>query len=126
MKEIIIRVGAAPPAKDGGKSIRSRDHRDYALVVALREAMAKTMATQDAFEGVPVAMELRVVRARCRADGLNLINGVSDVIQRRCNTPDYAHDVWVLDDDANVREFHYYEEPGDRDSYQVTVRQIGR
>ena len=123
MNEIVIIVEAAPPAKDGSESILSPGHRDHQRVTALKEAVAVVMADRKPFEGVGLMMELRVTRARCRADGLNMINGVADVIQKRA-TKEYAPLAWAIDDDRNIKEFHYFEEPGATDRYRVTIRPI--
>jgi hypothetical protein len=49
---------------------------------------------------------------------------VADVIQKRAHRDDQAYDVWVFDDDANVRDFHYAEEPAEQDRYTVIVRKV--
>lgn len=123
---IEIRVSAAPPAKDGGSSIRAPEHVHHHLVLALREAMDEVMRDRDPFEGEALCMDLRLRRARCKADGLNLINGIADVLQYRCPRPEYRHDVWVYDDDANIREFHFHEERGDQDSYEVRIYPVAQ
>ena len=121
---IRVRVEAAPPAKDPGFSIRNPQHPNALLVEALREAMRRAMAGREPLEGVPARLEMRLFRAACRADALNLINGIADVIQRRCHSLEHACDVWLIDDDANIREFHYTEEPAGRDAYEITLRRI--
>lgn len=125
MSEIVIKVEAAPPVKDGSESILGPGHRERARVSALRAALAAAMVDRVPFEGVRLMMEMRVTRARCRADGLNMINGVADVIQKRA-TKVYAPMVWAIDDDKNIKEFHYFEEPGESDRYQITLRPIER
>lgn len=117
-------VDSAPPAKDGGTSIRNPQHPHFDRVCALREKMAEVMKGRSPFVGVALRLDLRVYRATCRADALNLINGLTDVLQKRCGWAEYQHDVWVFDDDANIREFHYTEVASDRDCYQVTLRPI--
>lgn len=123
-REIVLRVPAAPPAKDGGTSIRSPGHDHRHLVAALRGAMAEAMRDEEPFEGERLGMELRLQRGQCKADALNLINGVADVIQRHCTWAEYRYDVWVFDNDANVREFHFSEEPAVQDAYEVRVYPI--
>ena len=86
--------------------------------------MRQVMADRERFEGVGVALEMHHWRAAGGADGLNLINGVEDVIQKRAHRDDQVYDVWVIDDDANVREFHCAEEPAEQDRYTVTVRKV--
>ena len=79
---VTLRVDAPPPAKDGAKSIRSPEHPQYRLTVALRAKMAEVMEV-------------------------------------------HRFDVAVLDDDGNIREFHYTEVPSEHDSYEVVVRPLG-
>lgn len=119
-EEVAIRVEQAPPAKNAALSIFSMKHPDYARVMALQEATRVAMNGRAPFIGLPLRLELRVGRAACRADGLNLINGVADVLQRRPNLA-YLKPSWVFDDDANIKEFRYSETPSDKDWYEVRV-----
>lgn len=109
-------VHAAPPAKDGGTSIKSDAHPHFRFVEALRAAM-QAVPEAERFQGADLVLSMRYERATSRADALNLINGVADVIQRRGN----AGQAWVIDDDARIREFHYVESPGQSDSYVIEV-----
>ena len=120
-RRIAIDVHAAPPSKDGAKSIRSHAHRDAGKVEALREAVRKALTASAPIEGRPVRMVMHYRRGAGKADALTAINGVADIIQRRCH--DVSHDcgVWLIDDDANIREFHYTEKPALTDSYEITV-----
>nr|ALS90763.1 MetaGeneMark_Unknown Function [uncultured bacterium] len=120
-QRIVLRVEAAPPAKDSDTSIRNPKHARFVLVEALRRVMKEVMASHTPFEGVALCMEMRYHRATGRADALNLINGVSDIIQRQCGKL-HLHDVWVIDNDVNIREFHYKEERADYDHYEVVIR----
>ena len=118
---IAIAVPCAPPAKDGAISIRNPEHPDHAKVQAIRDAMGHVMAQQHPFGRIPLKMTMHCCRGTCRADALNMINGVADIIQKRCNTPSYRWDVWATEDDEDIREFHNTEEPAETDSYTVTI-----
>lgn len=118
---IAFSVSGPPPAKDGGKSIFSPDHGHYPLVVALRTAAQAAMAARTPFVGLPLRLEVRYRRAVGRADGLNIVNGIADVLQRRPAAPTYANEHWAFDDDANIREVRYDEEPADEDAYEVII-----
>jgi hypothetical protein len=117
---IIVRVYDAPPAKDGGFSILNPRHYSYPRVQALRAAMRVTIAGRSPFVGVPLRLTMRYHRATSRSDALNIINGVADVIQRRC-AAEYRSDVWLIDDDANIRAFEYAELLSDHDWYELTI-----
>ena len=106
---IHIRVEAAAPAKDGGRSIRHSQHVHFGRVEALREAMTLAMNGRQPFERMPLKMEVHVRRFACRADALNLLNGIADIIQRRCHLPEHKYPVWVLEDDSDIREVVYRE-----------------
>ncbi len=121
MQPITFHVAGPPPAKDGGKSIFSPGHPHYPRVVALRRAVGEAMAGRLPFEGVPIRLEVVHHRARGRADGLNVVNGIADVLQRRAVAKAYGHDVCAFDDDANVREISYREVPAADDAYDVVV-----
>jgi hypothetical protein len=118
---IVIRVEGPAPAKDGGRSIRGLEHPHAERVQTLRQAMAAVMAEREPFDLGPVRMDMRLYRQVCASDALNLINGVADIIQRRHHLPEHAHDVWVLADDAQIREFSYQESPAEQDSYVIVV-----
>lgn len=115
----MIEVHAAPPAKDGAKSIRAETHTHHVRVRALREAMAR-LEPDERFEGVPLRLEMTVSRLADRSDALNAINGVADIIQRRGN----PEQPWLIDDDANIREFTYREVRGNAAFYTVRVTAI--
>jgi len=123
-RTISLVVQAAPPAKDGGFSIRNPNHSHYRLVTALRDEMRKALRDGEPFTGVPVRLEMHYERASGRADALNVINGVADVIQLRCHSEMHRCDVWLVDDDAWIREFHYSEEAGERDLYEIVVTEL--
>ena len=122
---IRLRVDAPPPAKDGAKSIRSPEHLRYRITVALREKMAEVMEGHQPFTGVRLRMDVHYRRAASQADALNIINGIADVIQAHSHREDHRFDVSVLDDDTNIREFHYTEAPSEHDSYELVVRRLG-
>lgn len=119
---IVIRVDAAPPAKDGAKSIRDPGHPHHPLVQHLRNAMREALRGREPLHGVPVRMDMHYWRKHGKGDALNLINGVADIIQRRSHLAAHAHEVWVLDDDKWIKYFHYSEEPGDHDRYELVIR----
>jgi hypothetical protein len=121
---ICIRVDGPAPAKDGARSIRGADHPHAGRVQALRKGMAEAMVGRLPLEGGPVRLEMHVFRHACRSDALNLINGVADIIQRRCHRPEHAHDVWVLDDDVQIREFAYRETPAEFDAYELVFTPV--
>lgn len=108
---IFLEVPGAPPAKDGAKSIRAASHRDTSRVAALRAAMRSAMTGRQPFARQPLRLTVHFRRGPCRADGLNLINGIADIIQRRAHHPSHIYDVWLLDDDIWIRAFCYSEEP---------------
>lgn len=121
---VVIRVDGPAPAKDGGRSIRNPAHPHSVRVQALRQAMAVAMQGRTAFEGTPVRLKMRLYRRDCGCDALNLINGVADIIQRRHHRAEHGHDVWVLEDDAQIREFSYQETPAERDSYELVITSL--
>ena len=116
---ITIEVSCGPPAKDSAKSVMSKDHDHYPRVQALEEAMLEAMQGRTPFEKVPVKMCMTYHRSKgSKADALNMANGVADVIQKRGNE---SRDCWVIDDDQNIREFHYSETQARSDWYTLTV-----
>ena len=123
MTKFILSVAAAPPVKDGARSIFNPQHPDHGKVLALQAAMSTALAYREPFEGVPLRLDVRVSRAACKADGLNLINGIADVIQRRTHYG-YTKDVWLIDDDAYIQEFHYSERLADSDGYELIVSEL--
>ena len=119
---IMIKVDAAPPAKGGGLSIRNPEHEHYARVEALRQAMRQAIEDgQEPYKGIGVIMIMHRCRAKAQEDPLNAISGVADTIQERCDTPDYRYAYWLIDDDKNIRQFHYMEESAKEDSYVVIL-----
>ena len=122
-KRLTLRVEYPPPAKDGGLSIRNLAHPHHTLVEALRKEMRKKMKGRDPFERVPLKLTIHYKRNSSKSDALNIINGVSDILQKRSDAK-YMHDVWVFDDDAEVRWFEYTEEDGANDEYYITVEVI--
>ncbi len=113
-------VESAPPAKDGAKSIRSPAHSHFRLTEALRDAIRGQVAEADRLVGVHASLSMHYERAVSRADALNLINGVADIIQRRGN--DGAP--WMIDDDANIRAFRYSESRGATDRYVIDLERL--
>jgi hypothetical protein len=122
-ERLTLRVDNPPPAKDGGLSIRNPKHRHHPYVKALRIELAKKMKTRDPFEGAPLKLTMHYKRKDSNSDALNIINGVSDILQKR-SYPKYMHDVWVFDDDAQVKRFEYTEEGGSKDEYYITIATI--
>lgn len=112
-----IEVDGPPPVKDGGMSSRGETHRHYPYVKSLRDAMTQQVSEQSRLTGIPVVLTVHFDRARSKADALNLINGIADVIQARGN-PGHPS---MIDDDANITEFHYTEARTDTDRYSVEV-----
>lgn len=121
---IAIRVNAAPPAKDGAISVLNPNHSTHDRVQALRGAMKAQIGAHKRFENVNLKMVMHYERATSQADALNIMNGVADVVQRRCHFKAYRFEVWLIDDDRNIREIHYSEEPADKDSYEATIEPI--
>lgn len=117
---IIIRVEAAPPAKDGAKSILDPSHRHFPRVLALREAMARAMMGRAPFAKTRLRLEVEYHRANSHSDGLNIINGIADVIQR-CRRAEMRHEVWVMDDDKYVVAFNYTELASTYDHYELVI-----
>lgn len=124
IEAISIRVAAPPPAKDGAKSIFSLDHPHYPRVVALRAAIQETMVNRTPFEGVPLRLAIAYERATCRADALNIVNGIADVLQRRPTMRAYANETWAFDDDVNIREIAYRETSAAAEAYQIVITRI--
>lgn len=122
--KIVIHVDGAPPAKDGGLAIRNPSHSHHGHVKLLRASMATAMAGKQPFAGVPLRMDIHHWRKTSRADALNIINGIADILQQRCNTSAYQHSIWVFDDDWYIKEFHYSEEVGEVDRYEVSIEPI--
>jgi len=120
MPPVRIFVCCAPPAKDPGLSILNPEHPQYCRVQALRRAMEHAMVGAEPFGGANVRMDVRYRRGHSTSDGLNIINGIADVIQCRCYWR-YRYHVWVIDDDESIREFHYTEEPSQVDQYEVVI-----
>jgi hypothetical protein len=122
-ERLTLRVENQPPAKDGGLSIRNPKHPHYHYVQALRTEMKKKMKSRDPFDGTPLKLTMHYKRKKSNSDALNIINGVSDILQKR-SYPKYMHDVWVFDDDSQVKWFEYTEEGGANDEYCITVEVI--
>ena len=87
------------------------------MVKAMKEAMLEYLP----FEETDVRMVMHYQRARGRADALNIVNGVADVIQRRSHSRQQRFDTWVIEDDVQIREVHYTERQGPADRYEVTI-----
>lgn len=121
-KPIQLEVRYPPPAKDGGFSIRNPAHPRAALVEKLREQMRRALTQHEPIEGIPVRMTMHYCRLTSRADALNIINGVADVIQKRSDA--HPHPAWLIDDDKNIREFKYTEEPADHDLYTLVLETL--
>ncbi len=115
-----IEVEGTPPIKNAAKSLRAADHPHAERVAKLRKAMVAQVQPAERFEGKRLAMVVRYEHPPSRADGLNIANGIADVLQHRGN-PDAP---WVLDDDHNIVEFHYTEAITDHERYWVEIRPL--
>lgn len=112
-----IEVNGPPPVKDGGMSSRGESHLHFPHVQQLREAMRRQVTDDEHITRIPVILRVHFDRATSRADALNLVNGIADVIQARGN----PGEPWMIDDDANITEFHYTETRTESDRYTVEV-----
>jgi len=118
---IRFRVFAAPTAKDGVKAIRGATHQSKRRVAPLLAEMTNVMARRQPFGWVKLRMAPHDWRGRSDADALKIINGVSDIIQRRHQRPEHAYDVWIREDDVARRESQYSEKRADSDTYEVAI-----
>jgi hypothetical protein len=118
MQVIELIVKAAPPAKDGGKSIFNQDHPHWARVLELHEAVRVAMAGRSPLSG-EVRMEMVYRRCKKGGDALNFINGVADVVQKSRYFE--GQDAWAIENDDQIVEFHYQQEPSDADEYTVRI-----
>ncbi len=130
MKEILLTVACLPPPKDGSNSIFSERHRNHGRVVdLLRTAGRALIGTEwNPREEGHIGLELVVVETQVgfRADGLNLLGGVADVLQANRRGADLSHlgdlaEVSLFYDDVQVREARYSVEAGDAPHYRVRV-----
>ena len=131
-KEIMIRAGGWPPAKDGGDSIFNPRHRRHPLVRDLLSAAGEAIAVSGwrrAESPVPMGLEL-VVPERAARDGrvdpANNIGGVCDVLQdeRRNVKPSWLGELAghaLYENDSQVRENHYREDSSAPAGYQVRI-----
>ncbi len=67
-------------------------------------------------------MVMRRERHSSKEDALNAINGVADIIERRGNQ-DQSY--WLIDDDSQICEFHYWERLGEKERYEVILVPFG-
>ena len=130
MKGIRLTVAGLPPPKDGGNSIFSERHRNHSLVVELLRAAGRALsgAEWNPEEEGHIGLELVMVETSdgFRADGLNLLGGVADVLQANRRGANLSHlgdlaEVSLDHDDVQVREARYSVEAGDAPHYRVRV-----
>jgi hypothetical protein len=109
-----------PPLKGEAKSLLSRGHGQAPRVRALLEAAhaAKLNAGFSGFAGQRIGMEV-VVRPLGTAvgDATNALGGIGDTLQSRRQNLHVTYlgelaDAFLFDDDAQIREVTYREEPG--------------
>ena len=81
------------------------------------------MKNRQPFSSIPLKLTMHYKRKKGRADALNIINGVADILQKRSYAK-YKCDVWVFDDDAQIKCFKYTEERGTKDEYRITMEAI--
>ena len=114
-----IEVNEKPPAKDGGMAIANPQHPHFPRVVALRAAVNQQVTARQRFEdGVPLRLQMTYHRPNDEnSDGLNLINGVADIIQRR----GHLNQPWAIDDDKNIKAFTYCEYAAETPSYTIAI-----
>ena len=118
MRSVEITVNCKPPVKDpDGYGICGEKHKDDPEVRALVDAVRAANPENEVFAS-HVKMEVVYHRNDGQMDGVNIIGGVADLIQKRGNN---LHGSWLIDDDRNVVEVYYVEEESDRDWYLIRI-----
>jgi hypothetical protein len=109
-----------PPLKGEAKSLLSEGHGQARRVRALLQA-SHDAKHRDGFEGFGaslIGMELTVrPRGGVPGDATNMLGGVGDTLQSIRRNIDLTYlgelaDAFLYDDDKQIREAHYTEEPG--------------
>jgi hypothetical protein len=125
---LILRVSSQlPPLKNEAKSLLSPDHKQAPRVRALLEAAAEAKLP-DEFPGFGrqrIGMELVVSPPGAAVgEATNALGGIGDVLQARRVNLNLTYlgelaDAFLFDDDAQIREATYREEPGEL-GYRIT------
>ena len=129
MEEIRLIVAGLPPAKDGGYSIFNPSHGHHDRVIDLLRKAKESLgnAQWNPIERRYIGLELVVQTPDgFREDGLNLLGGVADVLQKNRRGADLSHvedlvQVSLYHDDKQIREARYSVEDGDVTEYSVRV-----
>ena len=129
MEEIRLVAAGLPPAKDGGNSIFNKNHghhgRGTDLLRKAKEVLGN--AQWNPIERRHIGLEVVVQTPDdFREDGLNLLGGVTDVLQRNRRGADLSHvedlaQVSLYHDDKQIREARYSVEGGDVTEYSVRI-----
>ncbi len=121
MTSIEFNVAGAPPLKNIALSFLNPTHPHADSVRALLEAAhaAKLATSFTGFCSVPLGLEMVVRRSTAPVmwDATNALGGVGDVLQARRTNVDLTAlgelaDAFLFDDDNQIREVVYREEPG--------------
>ena len=129
MEEICLVVAGLPPAKDGGNSIFNRNHGHHGRVIDLLRKVKEALcnAQWNPIERRHIGLELVVKTPDdFREDGLNLLGGVADVLQKNRRGADLSHvedlaQVSLYHDDKQIRQARYSVEGGDGIEYRVRI-----
>jgi hypothetical protein len=118
---IEFEVGGEPPLKGEARSMLSPTHPHAPRVRALLEA-ARDANQRDGFAGfgtrrVGLELVMRPVGG-LKGDVTNALGGIGDSLQSRRTNIDLTYlgelaNAFLFVDDAQIREVHYREEPGE-------------
>lgn len=133
-KTISFEIAGLPPAKSEAKSMLAEGHphapRVRALLIAAQDAV-----TQEAFPGfgsAPLGMDVVLTTSGLQhtSDATNYLGGIADVLEAKGHRALYvAHlgdlgAVALFYNDRQLREVHYRQHDGERDSYTVRLWEL--
>lgn len=133
-KTIDFEIAGLPPAKSEAKSMLAEGHphapRVRALLIAAQDAM--TSHGFPGFGSTPLGMDVVLTTGGLQhtSDATNYLGGIADALEDKGHRAMYvAHlgdlgAVALFDNDRQLREVHYRQQYGERDSYTVRLWEL--
>lgn len=133
-KTFDFEIAGLPPAKSEAKSMLGEGHPHAPRVRALLSAAQDAMTSEGfaGFGSAPLGIEVVLTTGGLRhtSDATNYLGGIADVLEAKSHRAMYvAHlgelgAVALFDNDRQLREVHYHQRDGDRDSYTVRLWEL--
>jgi len=132
-RQVTFTVPGLPPAKSEALSMLGTGHshatRVRSLLQAAQEAVAQQTFTSVTHEPVALELVVHTTPGERLSDATNFLGGVADVLENKASRGTLPHlddlaNVWLYENDRQIKQVAYRETADQRSFYTVTVRVI--